>query len=339
MEIAGGPFAATVEPRAHGRDALGAAALDVLAGARLFAGVTRKHLQERLHRGGEVNLRPGAVLLERGQRHAAIHVLIAGRLAIYGDEEQRIPIAHVEPGECVGEIALIDDEAAAAAVVATERSRLLVFTPTDLWQLMRAEHRVALNLMEILAERARSSNAAALEGLRQTPKPSLVASIDPITGLHNRRWRDDMFLRQIDRSAREGRPACMALIVVDRLQTVIDTFGPQAGDLVLAQVARLMQKQFRPGDLLARCGSEEFAVLLPATGLQAAIAALERLRAAVEASQTAVAQRTTVKVRISAGIAAWREGWSLEELTGCARNALEQAQASGSNCVVASLPG
>lgn len=334
--MAGGTLTATVH--SQDRNAVGPAELEILAGARLFAGIARNRLQDRLRLSGELNLRPGATLVELGQRYPAIYLLLAGRLALYADEDARIAIAHLGPGDTIGEIVMIDDEAAAPAIVATERSRLLGLAPQHLAQLMRDEHRIALNLVGILAERARSSHSGALEGFRYAAQPRLITSIDPVTGLHNRRWVDDMFLRQIDRCAREGHPACMALIGIDRFGTVSETFGPQAGDLVLAQVARLMQKQFRPGDLLARSGATQFAVLLPSTRLQAAMAALERLRIAVEATQTAVAQRTTVKVRISAGIAAWREGWSLEELTRCARQAFERAEAGGGNSVAAAEP-
>ena len=330
--MASSRFAAALKRTEDGRRELGAVELDVLAGSPLFAGVPRQRLRERFHASGEINLRTGASLLELGQRHTAIHLLVSGRLAIFLEDDAKIPVAHVEPGESVGEISLIDAEAVSAAVVAVEPSHLLIATPAHLWQLMRAEHRIALNVMEMLAERIRKNNTA--ESGRHPAKLGMIASIDPITGLHNRRWLNDMFLRQIDRCAREGKAVCMAMIDIDHFKSVNDTFGHHAGDLVLAQIARIMQKQFRPGDLLARYGGEEFAVLLPATKLKPATAALERLRSAVEKAQTSVAQRTTVKVRISAGIAAWREGWSLDDLASHADRALRRAKSGGRNCVM-----
>jgi len=309
-------------------------ALNVLLSSRLFQGVAAERLCASLRSEGEIGLRAGDVLLELGQRNAAIYLLTAGRLAIYVDEDARIPVAHVEPGDCVGEISIIDEEAASASVVAVEPSRLVKTSAARLWQLMAAEPAVALNLMHILAERIRRNNVSVLESFKQQAKLRNLTVIDPVTGLHNRRWLSEVFLRQIDRCARGNYPVCLAMLDIDHFKTVNDTFGHQGGDRVLAQVGRTLQKQFRPTDLIARYGGEEFAVLLPETDAQAAIAALERFRLTMQQTETAVAARTTVKVTVSAGIASWRDGWSLDDLIQHADEALYRAKSGGRNCVM-----
>ncbi|MGH8664419.1 MAG: diguanylate cyclase [Burkholderiales bacterium] len=316
------------------RPALNASELSTLAASRLFRGVARERLLERLKPNGEVSLRPGAMLLEHGQRNANIYLLVAGRLAIFLDDDARIPVAHVEPGECVGEISIIDDEAASASVVALEPSRLLVTNAAHLWELMADEPAVALNLMHILAERIRRNNVAVLESYRQQAQLHTISTVDPVTGLHNRRWLNDMFIRQVDRCARARLPSCLAMLDIDRFKSVNDSYGHQAGDRVLAQVGRVMLKQLRPSDLIARYGGEEFAVLLPETALPEAVAALERLRLAIGQCQTAIAQRATVRVSVSIGIAQWREGWSLDELIQAADRALYDAKQAGRNRVM-----
>jgi len=312
--------------------------LRTLAGSRLFRGVASERLLERLRITGEVHLRTGALLQEPGQRSASIYLLVSGRLAIHLDDDARIPVAHIDPGECVGEMAIVDDESGCASVIALEPSRLLVIDAAHLWELMAEAPVVALNVLHILAERVRRSSLAGLESREQAPLRT-VSTMDPVTGLHNRRWLNDMFVRRIDRCARAGLASSLAMVDIDRFRAVNDSYGRQAGDRVLAQVARIMLKQLRPSDLVARYGGEEFAVLLPETSLQEALAALERLRHTIGQSQTSIAQRTTIRVSVSIGIAQWREGWSLEDLVQAADRALRAAKHNGRNCsMVAETP-
>jgi diguanylate cyclase (GGDEF)-like protein len=313
---------------------LNARDLAVLAGSKLFQGLGAERLRAAVRAEGEIGLRKGDVLLELGQRNAAIYLLTSGRLAIHLDEDARIPVAHVEPGDCVGEISIIDEEAASASVVAVEDSRLIRTSAARLWQLMASEPSVALNLMHILAERIRRNNVSVLESFKQQAQLRNLMVIDPVTGLHNRRWLSEVFLRQIARCERGNYPVCLAMLDIDHFKSVNDTFGHQGGDRVLAQVGRLMQRQFRPTDLIARYGGEEFAVLLPETDEQAAIAALERFRLVLEQTQTAVAVRTSVKVTVSAGIARWTRDWSLDDLLQRADQALYRAKHEGRNCVM-----
>jgi diguanylate cyclase (GGDEF)-like protein len=308
--------------------------LTTLAQSRLFEGVPVDKIRERLKPTGEITLRPGAVLLELGQRNAVIYLLVSGKLAIHLDAENRIPVAYVHPGECVGEISILDDEAASASVVAVEPSQLLMTNPAHLWELMRAEHAIALNMMNIFTERIRRNNSVMLETLKQQAQLRAISTFDPLTGLHNRRWMNEMFLRQIDRCARGGQPLALAMLDVDRFKAVNDTYGHPGGDQVLLWVARAMQQHFRPGDLIARYGGEEFCVLLPDARLDRALAAVDRLRGSIEAASIALDDGRSLTITISGGVAAWREGWSLDDLVQAADKALYAAKQGGRNRVV-----
>jgi diguanylate cyclase (GGDEF)-like protein len=254
-------------------------------------------------------------------------------LALCQEAESHIPLAYVNPGDCVGELCLIDDEAPSPAAIAIAPSRILTLEPASLWNLMETQSSVARNLLQIVAARTRCIRAAAPLGDGYPRRP--LPTTDATTGLHNRRWLSEMFVRQIDRCERARRPACMALVDLDRFRSVNENYGRQAGDRVLSQVARVIQRQLRPSDLVVRYGGEEFALLLPETALPDAIAALERLRLAIGSSHTALAQRATVRCSVSIGVVAWRDGWSLEQLLCAAEHALAEAKKAGRNRVLA----
>lgn len=105
---------------------------------------------------------------------------------------------------------------------------------------------------------------------------------DPLTGLANRRHFDEVKEAEFRRAQRRGLPLSVLLCDVDHFKRYNDTYGHAAGDRCLQQVAGILKQTFnRAGELNARIGGEEFAVLLPAAELRHALAAAERLREAL----------------------------------------------------------
>lgn len=151
--------------------------------------------------------------------------------------------------------------------------RALISMTTQL--LLHASHH-QMQLRDLLAsqEALRSANRR-LEQLSRS---------DPLTGLPNRRCFDETEHVEFRRAQRSGLPLSLLLCDVDFFKRYNDTYGHAQGDLCLQQIATALQQVvFRPGDLVARIGGEEFAVLLPATDLSGAGAMAERLRRAVTA--------------------------------------------------------
>ena len=151
--------------------------------------------------------------------------------------------------------------------------RALINMTTQL--LLHASHH-QLQLRDLLAsqEALRSANAR-LEQLSRS---------DPLTGLPNRRCFDETEHVEFRRAQRSGLPLSLLLCDVDFFKRYNDTYGHAQGDLCLQQVATALQQVVvRPGDLVARIGGEEFAVLLPAADLSGAGKMAERLRRAVTA--------------------------------------------------------
>jgi diguanylate cyclase (GGDEF)-like protein len=150
---------------------------------------------------------------------------------------------------------------------------------------------------------------------------------DPLTGVANRRRWDTDLRTATARAGRSREPLAVALLDIDHFKRFNDTHGHPAGDALLVQAAEAWQAQLRPGDLLARVGGEEFAVLLIACDEDGARPVVDRLRTATPGTTTC-----------SAGIAVLEPGDSGTDLMRRSDVALYQAKESGRNRTVVAGP-
>jgi PAS domain S-box-containing protein/diguanylate cyclase (GGDEF)-like protein len=145
-----------------------------------------------------------------------------------------------------------------------------------------------------------------------------LAHSDPLTGLLNRRAWDDELARAIAHAQHAAEPLAIALIDLNDFKHVNDSLGHDSGDRLLEEAARVWQEQLRGGDLLARIGGDEFAILLPGCGLADLAAIVERLKDAPwHAAGCAI------------GTAIWRPGEGTGELMRRADAALYADKAAG----------
>jgi two-component system, cell cycle response regulator len=106
-----------------------------------------------------------------------------------------------------------------------------------------------------------------------------LATTDDLTGVANRRFFASHYPREISRAARLGHPIAVAMCDIDHFKRVNDQYGHAAGDAVLRQCAQRIQQRLRRGtDWIARLGGEEFAVVMPETGLDQALLVGRTLR-------------------------------------------------------------
>jgi len=104
-----------------------------------------------------------------------------------------------------------------------------------------------------------------------------VATVDPLTGLNNRRSFEKYFYRESDRCRRNGRTFTVMMIDIDGFKQITDSYGHKEGDRVLCEVADLLQTRLRSADLPCRYGGDEFIILMPDTSLKEAKILKQRL--------------------------------------------------------------
>ncbi len=274
------------------------------------------------------------IILSTEAENHYLYILLKGRLVIQLAEHEDIPLATVEPGECVGEMSIIDSRVPSAQVKASEETQALVIEQDILWRMVSVSHEIARNLLYIMSERVRYSNLIIADSLEMQRKYQRYASTDALTGLHNRGWLDDAFDREVQRSERDELPLALIMIDVDDFKKYNDDYGHLAGDQVLITVANAIRSPLRPNDLVARFGGEEFAVLLPETTVKNAGIIAERLRVHVSKADTGrLDGKQLPVVTISLGIAGRQPGYSLDMMIAAADVAMYHAKRNGKNRV------
>ncbi len=183
----------------------------------------------------------------------------------------------------------------------------------------------------LAAKRRAEESACTLE--RETARLREMSVTDGLTGLFNKRYFDLRLAEEIGRFNTTGQPVALLMLDIDHFKRYNDTFGHTRGDDVLREVARILRDTSRQSDIPCRYGGEEFAVILPGTGAEQAVAAAERLRRAVErhtfpGGDTQPGGRLTVSI----GVAVFpSDAADAAELVEHADQALYRAKDAGRN--------
>lgn len=163
-----------------------------------------------------------------------------------------------------------------------------------------------------------------------------LAREDELTGLANRRAFLEQLSAGVAQSSRKGLPFAIALFDIDHFKSINDRFGHAVGDDVLREVARRFKAAVRLVDCWGRIGGEEFALLLPCTEAEDALAACERVREAIADRPVEVSGGAPIAVTVSSGVAVNEPSDEVSTILARADEALYRAKGSGRNRVEAS---
>jgi diguanylate cyclase (GGDEF)-like protein len=185
-----------------------------------------------------------------------------------------------------------------------------------------------LALLRALAD----SSAIALRNAELLDRLRAQATIDPLTGCHNRRGFDEILGVEFQRARRYHRPLSLVLLDIDHFKTINDAFGHEVGDHALQRIGRAVRHTFRNTDSACRYGGEEFALIFPETGKDEGFRLAERLRVLIETlPPNAEVPRS---LTASFGVAAFPDdGADISSMIRAADRALYLAKANGRNRV------
>lgn len=185
--------------------------------------------------------------------------------------------------------------------------------------------------LSVIGHAARLASIA-VERWQQISELRRLATTDQLTGLRNRAYFMDSAEAELRRSERFGHPAAVLMADLDHFKRINDQHGHAAGDEALRLFARILGETTRTVDLVGRIGGEEFTILLPETGRDAALQVAERLRAAVEAASFEFAG-ATIRFTVSLGVSVCQGSDTLDRLLARADDALYVAKHGGRNRV------
>ena len=175
--------------------------------------------------------------------------------------------------------------------------------------------------------------ATALSNIRLLETRKQQATVDPLTGLYNRRFFDEQAHKVLAAARRQSQPFGMIMMDLDHFKSFNDAFGHELGDRLLREFSRTVRASVRENSVAARLGGEEFAVLLPDADLEAGRLVAERIRHSVERmSVTSGTDRTLRSVTVSLGVAIYPDhGKSPDEVLQAADKALYESKRAGRN--------
>ena len=197
------------------------------------------------------------------------------------------------------------------------------------------EHYRRLESMERLAMTVADHLSLALANLKLRERLQEMSVRDPLTGLYNRRYMQETLEREIKRAQRASATIGIIMLDVDYFKSINDTYGHDAGDLVLKTLARFLANKLRGEDVACRYGGEEFVLIMPGLPLKESELKAERIRCEIEKKLRVPYLEKPISITVSLGVAAFPEqGGHVDQLMAQADAAMYKAKTTGRNRVV-----
>ena len=162
---------------------------------------------------------------------------------------------------------------------------------------------------------------------------------DPLTGLFNRRYLEETLEREFHRAMRLQRPVGVIMLDLDHFKRFNDTYGHEAGDILLRTLGNFLKQHLRGGDIACRYGGEEFALILPEVSLENVRLRAEELREGTKHLNVEYNGKVLAALSMSLGIAMFPEhGATSQRVLNAADGALYEAKRKGRDRIIIASP-
>jgi diguanylate cyclase (GGDEF)-like protein len=262
-----------------------------LAGVHLFRRIPAEQLRRLCEGAIDEVYGPGHVIIREGTAANNVFVVLSGRVRVVErarDTDSDVVLSELRAGEVFGELAILQNEARHATVIALDRTHCLMLRPDRFTEALDASPPLALGLVHVLAARLTDADRRLA---RYAP--------DMLTGLMGRREFNEAYRRLATAARRRGTGALLVLLDIIALNDINDRYGYAIGDAALQVAAEALIDATRSTDAVARHGGDEFAVFM----VDVEPADLPRVltRVKVQLAQTATRRLLPVDIRWTLG--------------------------------------
>jgi hemerythrin len=299
----------------------------MMTARRLDAGYVEQHRHSHASFIAEVTLLHGSVSADNLDAAKSLLQFLTHWLAYHilgSDQFMAKQIASIQSG-CRPEDAFLDN-----APTKDPATDALLSALNGLFHHVSERNRELVRLNKTLEDRVAERTLALTDANQQLED---LANTDTLTGLPNRRYALRSFALEWDTAARNGAPLSCMMIDADGFKVINDTYGHDAGDVVLRALSKQLQHAVRTDDVVCRLGGDEFLIICTATPLNGALKLAEKIRQEVAALRVP-AGAGEWRGSISVGVASRTDAMNgLEELMKAADLGVYVAKRNGRNCV------
>lgn len=292
------------------------------------------------------NMSSGDVLFREGDPGLEMYIVESGRLeaTVATEDGGEFTVAHFTSGDFFGEMSIFEDAPRSATCRTREPSVLLAFSKPDFFTLVDENPSTAIKIMDamlrVITGRLLTTNSLVSQMVQWGEDARLRVSIDPLTGMFNRRFLDGALPGLFSRSVSQARPLSVIMLDLDHFRQINEAHGHEAGDSVIAAVAPALTDVYGKEEcVLARYGGDEFTFALPGFDSDSAYELASEAGRRVADMVLHPVDGLDLRVTISQGIATVpQHAGTLAELIQRADEALYAAKEKGRNRAEIALP-